>query len=103
MPTTTTVSKAKAERFLKALRRHWETPQATPEGFTFEQACAWAEATSGDTTTMRLSWDWSDDGQPVIIWEDGAPFEWTYGLPDMGVTGVHHEAYNGCVLALYPS
>ena len=55
-------------------------------------------------------WDGHDT---VIIWEDGAPYDWTIlvngGYDEFGTTyapctmppGVHAEAVNGCVLALY--
>jgi hypothetical protein len=76
------ISKAKAEHFFTTLKtryQHWNTDE------------------------MNLSWEWRGDGHPVIIWESGSPYEWTINLEDINITGVWHEAYNSCVLSLYPS
>lgn len=57
-----------------------------------------------DTSDLRLNEEWHEDGHPVIIWESGAPADWTTCLDDVVLPeGVFCEPYDSCVLVLFPA
>jgi hypothetical protein len=57
-----------------------------------------------DTSDLTLNYEWHEDGHPVILWESGAPYDWTTCLDDVVLPeGVFCEPYDPCVLVLYPA